>query len=122
MQGQIAARIQNTVVQDHNIIACGRIFIVCMYSDIALLRLSFSVYGNDTLFGIQRYVLLCHDGRVVGCVMADGNVAFSGFNIDAAAGRSYGMDFHACCAPLTHGNIAAAGFDSYIPADNHVSA
>ena len=111
MQGQIAARIQNTVVQDHNIIACGRIFIVCMYSDIALLRLSFSVYGNDTLFGIQRYVLLCHDGRVVGCVMADRNIAFTRFNIDTAAGRSNGMDFcSSSIGSLPHCNIAIGSF------------
>ena len=122
MQRQVTARIQNAVLQNHDIIACGRIFVVCMYADIAVGGLGLAVHGNNAVFGIQRDILISHQGGVVGSVMADGDTALSGFNIDAAAGRGYSMDFHATFTTLAHGHIAFRGRQRYIPADHHVPA
>ena len=119
---RLAGRIQNTVLQDHDIVACGLVFVVRMYADIAVSGLGLAVHGNRTVLGGQHDILLCHQSRVVGCVMSDGDVALSGFNIDAAAKGNNRMVFRgSIIGSLSHGYIAVVGHDINIPANNDIS-
>ena len=120
MQGQVAGGIQYAVLSDNDVLGC--FFVQRFNGDVALFRLGLTVHGNRTVLGGQHDILLCHQSRIVGCVMSDGDVALSGFNIDAAAKGSYCMEFRgSIIGSLSHGYIAVVGHDINIPANNDIS-
>ena len=91
MHGQVAARIQLTVLRDHNIPVSHAVlfFIQRFHSDIACRRRRMAVHGNRAIRHIQRYIFLRQDRIFCRHLAYPDAPLFRSYRY-AAAGRSDG--------------------------------